>query len=419
VAAEPPFAVAAAALAAAAFLAGWVALHHGFYAQDRIVDTPVYQRYGDAMADGQVPYRDFRLEYPPAALPAFVVPSLIQADAGLAGYERAFGWLMAACGAVVVALTLAALLALEAGPLRLAGVLAFVAFWPLALGSVVLTRFDLWPAALTAGALTAFVAGRDRLGAGVLGAAVAAKLFPVVLVPLAAVWVWRRRGRRAALACGAIFAGILAAIFLPFAVLAPDGLAASIGRQLSRPLQIESLGAALLVALHHVAGLDVEMAAGHGSQNVAGALGDAVGAAATAVQAAALLAIWIAFARGPATPERLLRFAALALVAFVALGKVLSPQFLIWLVPVVPLVAGRRGLVATGLLGTALLLTQTWFPYRYWDYARGFDETVTWLVLARDLVLVGLLAALAWAGASRPAPGPARSRSPGRPRRIR
>ena len=51
--------------------------------------------------------------------------------------------------------------------------------------------------------------------------------------------------------------------------------------------------------------------------------------------------------------------------AFVALGKVLSPQFLIWLVPLVPLVRGRRGLAAAAMLGAAMLLTQAWFPDRY------------------------------------------------------
>jgi hypothetical protein len=95
------------------------------------------------------------------------------------------------------------------------------------------------------------------------------------------------------------------------------------------------------------------------------------------------------------TRERLVRFAAAAVVAFTALGKVLSPQFLIWLVPLVPLVAGRRGLAASALLGLALVLTQLWFPFRYWDFALRFDETVSWLVLARDLVLVGVLVVLA------------------------
>ena len=387
------------------FLGSWVAIQHGFYASARIVDTPVYERYGEAMADGQVPYRDFRPEYPPGALPAFVLPSLIGGD-----YEDTFGWLMAVCGVAVVLLTAVTLTSLGAGGVRFAVVMGFAALWPLALGPVALTRFDLWPAALVAGALAALVAGRDRLGAGVLGAAVAAKLFPVALAPPAAVWIWRRRGRGAALVSAGVFAAVIALVFLPFAVLGPDGLAASLGRQLSRPLQIESLGASVLVTLHHLVGLDVRMAPGHGSQNVAGTLGDAVGAATTAVELAVLLLVWSAFAsRGELTRERLVRFAALALVAFVALGKVLSPQFLIWLVPVVPLVS----LPAAALLAAALVLTQTWFPYRYWDYAREFDGTVTGLVLARNLVLVGLLVLL-----SRPVLGSLRTQAPSRPGRT-
>ena len=48
---------------------------------------------------------------------------------------------------------------------------------------------------------------------------------------------------------------------------------------------------------------------------------------------------------------------------------------------------------ATGLLTTALVLTQVWFPQRYFDYALQFR--LAGVVLARDLVLVALVAALA------------------------
>jgi hypothetical protein len=92
--------------------------------------------------------------------------------------------------------------------------------------------------------------------------------------------------------------------------------------------------------------------------------------------------------------EELIRWSAAALVAFVALGKVLSPQFLIWLVPAVPLVAGLRGLRAATLLVGALVLTQLWFPSRYWDLARELDAFPSLLVLARDVVLVALLVVL-------------------------
>ena len=136
------------------------------------------------------------------------------------------------------------------------------------------------------------------------------------------------------------------------------------------------------------------MESSHGSQNLAGSLPHALGTVSTVLLVVALLAIWLAAARGPATPERLVRYSAASLVAFVALSKVLSPQFLIWLIPLVPLVRGRRGLVASALLGLALLLTQLWFPIRYWDLALQFAAFPSWAVLARDLVLLALLAVL-------------------------
>ena len=67
--------------------------------------------------------------------------------------------------------------------------LGFTAVAPLLIGSVMLSRFDLWPAALTVGVLAALLAGKDRLAAGVLGVAVAAKIYPVVALPLLAIWV--------------------------------------------------------------------------------------------------------------------------------------------------------------------------------------------------------------------------------------
>jgi Glycosyltransferase family 87 len=405
--AEARRAAVTAALAVALFAGAWAAIHVGFYRHGQIADTPIYQRYGDAVARGRVPYRDFGLEYPPAALPVFAIPSLVRSPAGdLVGYRRGFEAEMLVCGALALAFMLLALLRLAAGPVRIWLALGLAACAPLLLGSVVLSRFDLWPAALTAGALAAIVSGRDRLGAGVLGVAFAAKIYPAVLLPLVVVRTWKRRGPRAALVTAAAFAATALACFLPFLVLAPHGVWDSILRQTSRPLQIETFGAGLLLAAHQVAGVEITMRSGHGSQNLVGAGADAIAAVQTVVQAAAITAVWVWFARGPVGRERLVRAAAASVVAFVALGKVLSPQFLIWLVPLVPLVRGRRGLAAGALLAVALVLTQSWFPFRYWDLALHFDALASWLVLARDIVLVALFAVLA---------APAVRRRPGRP----
>jgi Glycosyltransferase family 87 len=393
--ADPRRALAAAGLSLAVFVGAWAALHVGFYRHSQIVDTPIYQRYGDAIAAGQVPYRDFGLEYPPAALPVFAIPSLLRSqDGDLAGYRDGFEAEMLVCGFLALVFMLSILLRLEAGAVRLALALGLAAAAPLLLGSVVLSRFDLWPAALTAGALAALVAGKDRLGSGALGLAFAAKLYPVVLLPLALTWAWRRRGRREAAVCLGVFAVVALACFLPFLVLAPHGVWNALTRQASRPLQIETLGAGFLLVAHHVAGVGITMRSSHGSQNLAGGGPDALAALQTVVQLVALVGVWIWFARSRADRERLVQASAAAVCVFVAFGKVLSPQFLIWLVPLVPLVRGRRGLAAGALLALALVLTQLWFPFRYWELALHFGALESWLVLARDLVLVALVAVL-------------------------
>ena len=377
-------------VAAAALLVTWSLLHVGFYTHSQVSDLPVYEKYGDWMADGLVPYRDFGVEYPPGALPAFVIPSLLD---GHWSYRGVFEALMLLAAFALVGFTAVSARGLRAPPFV---PLAFAALAWLALGSVVLTRYDLYAAAVTVAAVAALVSGRLRLGSGVLGLATAVKVYPVVILPLALIVAWRRGGARYLAACAGWFVAAVAAVVGPFLVLGPGGVLDAVGRQLSRPLQIESLGSSFLLAAHQAFGLDITMRSGHGSQNLAGTLPDVLAGVQSAALVAVLVALWLGFARGPAETGRLVRYAAAAVCAFVALGKVLSPQFLIWLVPLVPLVRGRRGLAAGALLLTALVLTQLWFPFRYWRLALGFDELASWLVLGRDLVLVALLAVLAW-----------------------
>jgi hypothetical protein len=343
------------------------------------------------MLGGHVPYRDFGIEYPPGALPAFGLPAI--GKPGLAVYEREFQILMALCGVGSLAAMSVALRNLGASAERMAAALGFFALAPLALGSVILYRYDLWPTFLTVAGLAAVLARRERLGFAALGLGIAAKAFPAVVIPPALAYVWRTRGRREALLCLGAGAAVVAVVVVPFLVLAPHGVWDSVVRQTTRPLQIESLGASLLLAAHHVGGLGLTLDSSRGSQNLVGSLPDAVGAASSALLVLALVAIWVAAARGPATPERLVRWSAASVAAFVALGKVLSPQFLIWLLPLVPLVRGRRGLAASALLGLALLLTQVWFPIRYFDLV-AFDPFPSWVLLARDLVLVALVVVL-------------------------
>ncbi len=384
--------IATTAACVAVFLGSWTLLHQLWYrAAGEIVDTPEYQAYAHQIVEGNVPYRDFIVEYPPGALLPMLAPDATAVPADFGSYGHTFEKWMAGAGAVMLLLAAAALAALRAGRARFAAALVLVAASPLLLGDLMLSRFDLWVAALTVGAVAALAAGRDRLGGLTLAAAIATKLFPAVLVPLGMAWVWQRRGRRPALWWLALVVAVVAAAYLPFVVLSPAGVRHSFGLQLHRPLQIESLGAALLVAVHHLAGYGVSVETSYGSQNLAAGASGAAADVTSALQLLALCLVWLEFARRPVSAERLVAAAAASVAIFVALGKVFSPQYMIWLIPLVPLVRSR---LASLLLVAALVLTQIEFPGHYWQVPDLVPWT-GWLVLARDLVVVALAAVLA------------------------
>jgi hypothetical protein len=389
-------------LTAAALIAltatAWGLLHVGSHWHYQIVDYPTYQNYGDAVTQHhEVPYRDFAVEYPPAALPVFIVPALLQGN----DYRHAFQGLMFLCDLVIV-FAVAGI-----GGIRPA---ALTAVAPLALGSVVLSRFDFWPTALTALALMFLLRNRSYVSAVLLGTAFAAKLWPGALVPVILIWLARTLDWRAAARWLTVVVATVSAWFLPFVVISPGGVAHSFHAQLGRPVQIESLGGALLILVHHATGSSLRVVSSFGSQNLAGSGVGAVELATTVVGVVALIAVWVLFAAGPATRQRLLLSCAAAVAALVAFGKVFSPQFMIWLIPLVLVVKGRRGLVAGVLLYAGLLLTQTWFPDHYWDLASRFALTQSNELLARDLCVVALFTVLAWPSAQHEPVGTHRSR---------
>jgi Glycosyltransferase family 87 len=378
-------ATAAAALLGFSFYALITWLEHG-----RLSDVPVYVHYSRLVRSGHVPYRDFRFEYPPAALPAMLLPSYMSWR-----FATSFAVLMGVCGAGCIAAAASALRAVGAWPERTWAALLTIGVSPLALGSLFDTRFDLWPTLLAVGALAAVVRERPIVSGALLGLGFAAKLWPAVLLPIAVAHLWRRRGRAGGLLAVAAFVLVAAACFLPFAVLAPDGLHAMFSDQLGRPLQVESLGAAVLMAAQHLGMHPLTTITTHGAQALRGRGAGLAADLSTACEVVSVLAVWILFARRrSADGEAVLLAAAAAVAALVAFDKVLSPQYLIWLVPFVPLVRGGRGFVAGGVLFLALGLTHTWFPWHYWSLANHHASPWSWYLLARDLALVALAGVL-------------------------
>ena len=320
-------------------------------------DVHVYSTYAHAMTGGKVPYRDFFDEYPPLAQPVLLAAVNV----------TLFKLVLVGCGVAIVwllALVLRSWLAV-----------AVFAVSPLLVGPIYLNAYDLWPAFLLTAALALFVRHKPMWGFAVLGAATAAKIYPVAVLPIALVFVPRACRVRGL----AWFACIVVLAHLPFLALGPGGLRYSYTLQLERGLELNSLGASLLMAIHH----QTLASRPPGSLNVVGAGCRAVAVVSTVLVVAAIAtATWL-YARGRLT---FLTACAAAVAGFVAFDKVFSAQYVEWLAPLAPL----AGVVAAGVTVVVLVLTHAVFSHR--DALA--DQRDVGLLLARNLTVVALSAVL-------------------------
>jgi len=379
----------AAAAGAVVFLCCCLLVRGGPLDSGSYGDVHLYATYGANMASGHWPYGDFFDEYPPLAQPLFLFVHLLPG-----GYAHAFRWTMALFGVAAVVLLVAALASIGASRRRLAVAAVAAGVAPIFVGSIFLNAYDLWPALLTAAALLAFVQRRERTTYVLLALAVAAKVYPIVLLPLALIETWDRGGRVMVRRAALWFAGTLLVVHLPFAIVGPGGLRYSYWILLKRGLEVESLGAAALLVLDRV-GLRHSTLVASLSTNVAGSLASAVAMLSSLVALAAVLVVAWVYYRRRGDP---LVAAGAAVLGFVAFGKVFSPQYVDWLVPLVP----AAGAAASAILLGALALTRIVFD-RF--HAPGgpsgeqYKAALTWWVFARDLLIVvlyGLLVVRLW-----------------------
>ena len=336
----------------ALYLAAFALLHafiflvifkNGIYRGFAETDISIPYLYASKMALGQMPYLDFPVEYPPAALLFMLIPRLFSpyAPSYILGFtlEMLFFDLLAMlliCGL--------------AGRLKLPlwKTLAVYTLAILAIGPLIINRFDLIPAVMLLGAVYAFMRGRSNIAWALLAAGTLTKLFPAVAAPLFLLYDLIRGQYRRAIRGIAIFGGTLAVIALPFLIISPGGFLESFTYHTQRGLQIESVLSSVLLLCQKLglATLTVEHASG--GTNVVSPLANALAAVTPVLMVVSLGLVYRLFyrrqkaAKNPPQADdfpqtkRLPEFALLAMLAFILSNKVLSPQFIIWCAPLHP-----------------------------------------------------------------------------------
>ena len=376
------------ALAGVALLVVYaVATTAGPFSDITVNDLYVYEQYARLLHDGRLPYVDFGFEYPPLAAIALWLAGVFGRDP--ASIEWTFGVLMALC--LVAGQQLAARLAGPGRRERLTVAWLLVAA-PVVVGAAVRTHFDPLPIAIALGGLLALARGRHNLGFLLLGLGTMTKLFPGLLAAIAVVWLCGRGEWRAALRGGAIFAAVVVAISLP---LAGAGYVESFTFHLDRPVQIESTPATVLFALggSDVTGTNLRPDR-FKSNGLDGGHADAVESLFAGLVVLALAAIVLLAARRP-DARHLVLCGFAALLAFVTLGKVVSPQYVIWLAPFAALAWAWRQRVVALLAAGAIVLTHVEFPSRYFDLINVRTDVVVIVAARNALLLVALVVLLA------------------------
>jgi hypothetical protein len=373
--------------ALALLVAGWaLTLWVPPWSDQSVNDLFVYRGFAEPILDGALPYRDFAFEYPPLAAPLIALPGLL--GTGEESFRWAFAIWTLAGGAAMVLLCGALARATGGNPRR---ALFAAALLPLLCGALVRTHFDVFPVAILLGGLLLLCLDRPRAGLAVLGLGAMTKLFPLVAVPVALAWLVARGQRREAWQGALACAAAIAVVALAAVVVSPDGTADAVRYHLDRPVQIESSPAMVVLGLDAVGIGDAVSVNSYRSDGVVHDAADAVSSlmAGMLVGIVALLA-----ARSGRTPRELVLASLAATVAFAVFGKVLSPQFVVWALPLGALAFAWRNYALTAAVATAAVLTQIEFPAHYFDVVAREPAALTLVALRNAALLAALVLAM-------------------------
>lgn len=399
------------------------------------------------LAGSMEEYKD--VEYPPLAIAVIRLPGLwIRDDAGGAqaplDFVRRY-YVTYRLGLAVVDLLLFLLLLRlvpwlfpeESGREQTQRLLVYL-ISTVALGHLFYDRLDLLLTLLMVLALTLLLS-RWHYGwsFAVLAVGIAFKLAPAVLAP---VWILGALPvamggsfvrPRAVVALGSrtvLLVGMVLGCFLPFYLLSGEQSLRFLAYHRGRGLEVGSMYSSVPLAMQAL-GLPVTLNYSYGSINVSSPVADGLVALAPWLAVGVLLAasVWILLhfqrvtASATATsrrtlaqvyPRHIVGYALLMLMLFIVTNKVFSPQYLLWLAPLVclaPISGARRTLLLWGFIlvcAASTILVPFWFTSDLLDPTApevvpralvGPTARVSVLIVARNLLFLLLTAGTALA----------------------
>lgn len=352
-----------------------------------------FHDYSTRIARGDIPYRDFSIEYPPVSAAALAL---------LAPFSKSFDTYAPAFLLLNLALWLACLFMLagaadggsETSPEIMCAVFTLLT---LGAGPILFVSLDMAPAALALASFRLLTTGRRGAAFAVLAAAAAAKGYPVLLLPL---WMMYRgcgktgEIRRRPIREFATFAAAFAVFGCLPAVFSLRNFLGSYIYHAERGLEVASVYSAALIPLRRV-GVEMYTIFDHNSWNL---VVPGISATLARVSPLAQIALWVAalavgrrVLRSGAGPAALAQLAVAAILGFLIPFKVASPQFIVWLIPLAAMAwAGPIRWTPVLLLFVAGNIQQWIYPWN-WFRLVSMSFPVSLVLLSEKLLFILLL----------------------------
>lgn len=371
----------------------------GIYGTEGNPDTIRYFNYSLGIMQGQLPYRDFTVEYPPLALVFFTLPCLVASNLDM--YQYVFA-------AQILFFDLLGLFLISALSRRLgfhlAGTLAIYTLALLAIGPILINRYDLIPAIMVLVSLYAFSQNKHKLSWAILAVGMMTKIYPAIMAPIFLLYYLRHRQYRRIIIGMSTFAITTAIIITPWLVLSPDGFWHSFSYQAQRGLQLESTYSSFLLLGHTLGITSVCVEEVFRVQTVVSPLADMLATISPIiVMLSAAVVYWLFYnsqrvktkIESPTSSitrpniADITNYSFLVILTFMLTNKVFSPQFIIWLYPLVPLIAGQWRHASWPVFLLVGVLTYYIFPQHYDELIQGNFKMIA-VLLSRNVLLIAL-----------------------------
>jgi Glycosyltransferase family 87 len=359
-------------------------------------DFHLYWTTCENLRRGMWPYIAFPFEYPPLAAVIFTIPRWLGIfwlhDEGsyVAAYTLQAAVLAAMATPVIAALARKS--GIDLPPLLRRYTLILLIMFPM-----VLSRYDVVPALATALAIFCLLDDRPWSAGSLLGFAIAAKLYPLVLIGLfVGHGVARRRFRDSAkIIAAATFIAVLPLI--PYLLRGSTDFLSFLRYHEQRGLQLESVPAGLILLAAKLHLTKVTIAYDFGAYHIHSPASANVLPGLPWIMAGAwLLMTLLGYHRlrrdvmrtGHVTPNTVIETCVALLLIFMATNKVFSPQYLVWILPLAPLLPGQSFRIVL----IAIVLTSIQYPLLYHRLRVDDLDGVILLNLRNATVLAAIIA---------------------------